>query len=138
GEVFEALAEQRVSVDMIIQAFHQERSVNDITFTLKRGDLETARKVLEQIASRLGAEGVLADPDVAKISIVGAGLRDQPDVAARMFGALGREGINIKMISTSEIRISCAIGDGDAQRALRAVHDLFQPEQSLEELRPNS
>jgi len=126
GEIFGALAERRVSVDMIIQAFHEGGSVNDITFTVKRSDLDTARAALEEAASRTGAEGVLADEDVAKVSIVGAGLMDQPDVAARMFSALGRAGINIKMISTSEIRISCVISDKEAERAVRVVHDLFQ------------
>lgn len=125
GEIFGALAERRVSVDMIIQAFHEGGSVNDITFTVKRSDLASARAALEKAASRTGAEGVLADEDVAKVSIVGAGLMDQPDVAARMFSALGKAGINIKMISTSEIRISCAISDKDAERAVRVVHDLF-------------
>ncbi|MFY9570464.1 MAG: aspartate kinase [Blastocatellia bacterium] len=125
GEIFGALAQSRVGVDMIIQAFHEGRSVNDITFTVKRGDLNTARAALEQAASRTGAEGVLADEDVAKVSIVGAGLMDQPDVAARMFSALGRAGINIKMISTSDIRISCVVSDQDAERAVNLVHDLF-------------
>jgi aspartate kinase len=125
GEIFSALADRRVSVDMIIQAFHEGGSVNDITFTVKRGDLEVARAALEEAASRTGAEGVLADEDVAKVSIVGAGLMDQPDVAARMFSALGSAGVNIKMISTSEIRISCAVSDKDAERAVRVVHDLF-------------
>jgi aspartate kinase len=125
GEIFSALADRRVSVDMIIQAFHEDRSVNDITFTVKRGDLNTARAALEEAAARTGAEGVLADEDVAKVSIVGAGLMDQPDVAARMFSTLGEAGINIKMISTSEIRISCIVSDQDAGRAVRLVHDLF-------------
>ena len=121
-----ALAQHHVSVDMIIQAFHEGGSVNDITFTVKRSDLGIARSVLEETAARIGAEGVLADEDVAKVSIVGASLMDQPDVAARMFGALGSAGINIKMISTSEIRISCAVSNKDAERAVRVVHDLFQ------------
>jgi aspartate kinase len=125
GEVLVALADCNISVDMIIQAFHQDGSVNDITFTIKRGDLNTARNLLQEIASRIGATGIIADPDVAKLSIVGAGLMDQPGVAAQMFSALGREGINIKMISTSEIRISCAISDRDAERAVKIVHDLF-------------
>jgi aspartate kinase len=125
GEVLSALAGCNISVDMIIQAFHQDGSVNDITFTLKRGDLNTARDLLHEIASRIGAAGIIADPDVAKLSIVGAGLMDQPGVAAEMFSALGREGINIKMISTSEIRISCVVSDSDAERAVRIVHDLF-------------
>ena len=130
GKIFGALAEKRVSVDMIIQAFHEGGSVNDITFTVKRSDLSTAQAALQQAASQLGAEGVLADEDVAKLSIIGAGLMDQPDVAARMFATLGQAGINIKMISTSEIRISCAISDKDAERAVRLVHDLFQLEVS--------
>jgi aspartate kinase len=125
GEIFGALAERHINVDMIIQAFHEGGPVNDITFTVKRGDLNAARTTLEEVAGRIGAEGVRADPDVAKVSIIGAGLMDQPDVAARMFSALGKSGVNIKMISTSEVRISCAIGEGDAQRAVRIVHDLF-------------
>jgi aspartate kinase len=128
GEIFGALAERHIGVDMIIQAFHQDRSVNDITFTVKRSDLEAARAALEEVASRIGAEGVLADQDVAKISIVGAGLMDRLDAAAKMFAALGRAQINIKMISTSEMRISCAISEADAERALRVVHDLFHLE----------
>lgn len=125
GEIFGALAARGVSVDMIIQAFHEGALVNDITFTVKRGDLNSARAALEEAASRTAAQGVLVDGDVAKVSVVGAGLMDQPDVAAKMFSALGHEGINIKMISTSEIRISCVIGEADAERAMRVVHDLF-------------
>jgi aspartate kinase len=125
GEIFGALAERRVGVDMIIQAFHQDGSVNDITFTVKRSDLDTARGLLDEVAARIGAEGVLADRDVAKLSVIGAGLMDQPDIAARMFTALGKAGINIKMISTSDIRISCAISDREAERAVTIVHDLF-------------
>ena len=125
GEIFGALAEHRVSVDMIIQAFHEDRSVNDITFTVNRSDLNTARAALEEAAARTGAESVLADEDVAKVSIIGAGLMDQPEVAALMFSALGRAGINIEMISTSQIRISCVVADKDAERAVRIVHDLF-------------
>ena len=125
GEIFAALAGRRINVDMIIQAFHEDRSVNDITFTVKRGDLPAARQALDEISARIGAEGVLADEDVAKLSVVGASLMDQPDIVARTFAALGQEGINIKMISTSDIRISCAISSRDADRAVRLVHDLF-------------
>lgn len=128
GDIFGALAARRVSVDMIIQAFHEDGSVNDITFTVKRGDLDTARGLLEEVADRIGANGIIADRDIAKLSIVGAGLMDQPDIAARMFAALGQAGINIKMISTSDIRISCAISDQDAVRAVTLVHDLFNLE----------
>jgi aspartate kinase len=125
GEVFGELAQHRISPDMIIQAFHADRSVNDITFTVKRADLQAAQAVLENLASRIGAEGVLADEDVAKVSVIGAGLMDQPDTAARIFAALGRAGINIKMISTSDIRISCAVSERDAERAAAVIHELF-------------
>jgi len=126
GEIFGALAKRRVSVDMIIQAFHQDGSVNDITFTIKRGDLNTARELLQEIASGIGARGIIADPDVAKVSIVGAGLMDRAEIASEMFSALGRAGVNIKMISTSEIRISCAVSDKDAERAVTIIHELFK------------
>jgi aspartate kinase len=130
GEIFAALAGHRVNADMIIQAFHEDRSVNDITFTVKRSDLAVARLALEDAAKQTGAEGVLTDQDVAKVSIIGAGLMDQPDVAARMFSALGKANINIKMISTSDIRISCVVGDRDAELAVKVVHDLFHLDQS--------
>jgi aspartate kinase len=130
GIVFGALAQKRIGVDMIIQAFHQDRSVNDITFVVSRDDLDAAREALDAVAHLVGAEAILVEEDVAKVSIVGAGLMDQPDVAARMFTALGEAGINIKMISTSAIRISCVVGERDAERAVRVVHDLFHLEEN--------
>ena len=108
-----------------LQAFHQDRSVNDITFTIKGDDLNTSRTIIEEIAKSIGAEGVLADEDVAKVSIVGAKLMDTPEIAAQLFAELGKQSINIKMISTSDIRISCVISNDDAEHAVRAVHDLF-------------
>lgn len=125
GEVFGGLAARQISTDMIIQAFHEDRSVNDITFMVKLEDAEGARQALEEAAAKTGAEGVLVDEDVAKVSIIGAGLMDRPDVAAKMFVALGEAGINIKMIATSEIRISCAVSGKDASRAVQIIHDLF-------------
>jgi len=115
---------------MIIQAFHEGGSVNDITFTVKRKDLGAARRLLEQVAAAVAAGGVLADQDVAKVSIVGAGLMDQPSIAATMFAELGKAGINIKMISTSDIRISCVVSDGDSEQAVRLVHDVFHLNES--------
>ncbi|PYP84562.1 MAG: aspartate kinase [Blastocatellia bacterium AA13] len=125
GLIFGALAERRIGVDMIIQAFHEDRSVNDITFTVRRDDAQSAFEALEAAAKELSAEGVSVDEDVAKVSIVGAGLMDRPDVASKMFTALGRAGINIKMISTSEIRISAIVSEKDAERAVKVIHDLF-------------
>jgi len=125
GLIFGSLAERRISVDMIIQAFHEDRSVNDITFTVRRDDAQSAFEALEAAAKELSAEGVSVDEDVAKVSIVGAGLMDRPDVASKMFTALGRAGINIKMISTSEIRISAIVSEKDAERAVKVIHDLF-------------
>jgi aspartate kinase len=125
GEIFGALANSQISVDMIIQAFHEGGSVNDITFTVKRNDMSSAHALLERIASTVGAGEVLADQDVAKVSIVGAGLMDQPSIAATMFKELGKARINIKMISTSDIRISCVVSDGDSEQAVRLVHDVF-------------
>jgi aspartate kinase len=126
GKIFGTLAKHHINVDMIIQAFHPNQSVNDITFTITRDNVAAARTVIEEIARAIGAEGVLIDEDVAKISIVGAKLMDTPEIASRMFAELGNQAINIKMISTSDIRISCAISNRDAERAVRAVHDLFQ------------
>lgn len=125
GVVFGALAARNISADMIIQAFHQDRRVNDITFVVKLDDAESAREALEEAKEKTGAESVMVDEDVAKVSIIGAGLMDRPDVPARTFAALGEAGINIKMISTSEIRISCAISGTDASRAVQIIHDLF-------------
>jgi aspartate kinase len=127
GEVFGSLADNRIGVDIIIQAFNESHAVNDITFTVKRGHLEAAKALLDEIAGKLGADGVLADPDVAKVSIIGLGLMDQPDIASRMFSELGRAGINIKMISTSDIRISCVVSEQQCEQAVKIVHDLFYP-----------
>ncbi|HEY6331857.1 MAG TPA: ACT domain-containing protein, partial [Blastocatellia bacterium] len=125
--VFGSLADNRIGVDMIIQAFNESQAVNDITFTVKRGQLDAAKALLDEMAGKLGADGVLADPDVAKVSIVGLGLMDQPGIAGRMFGELGRAGINIKMISTSDIRISCVVSQQQCEQAVKIVHDLFYP-----------
>lgn len=126
GKIFGTLVEHHINVDMIIQAFHPNQSVNDITFTIKRDDVATSRAIIEDVARTIGAEGVLIDEDVAKISIVGAKLMDTPEIASKMFTELGNQSVNIKMISTSDIRISCAISNRDAEHAVRAVHDLFQ------------
>ncbi len=123
--IFGALAERHIAVDMIIQAFHQDHSVNDITFIVSRDDLSIAQSTLNEIASQLGAQGILVDEDIAKVSVIGLGLMERSEVAAKVFATLGQAGINIKMISTSDIRISCAIRNQDAERALQLLHDAF-------------
>jgi aspartate kinase len=124
AQVFGAVADKNVVVDMIVQNISRD-GYTDISFTLPRGDHARAREALESIARQVGAEGIAHDERVAKVSIVGVGMRSHSGVAAQMFGALSREGINIQMISTSEIAISCVIEDKYAELAVRALHDAF-------------
>ncbi|QGG47746.1 aspartate kinase [Heliorestis convoluta] len=123
--LFTALAKAHVNVDMIIQsAMHNER--NDISFTVGQSDQEVAVAVVQQVKEEIGAGGVIYDDKVAKVSIVGAGMISRPGVAALMFEAISEEGINIEMISTSEIKVSCVIVAEDAKRAVQAIHRKFE------------
>jgi aspartate kinase len=101
----------------------------DISFTVPRDDLTRARKVMETIVDDLEAAGVTHDADIGRVSLVGAGMKTHPGVAAEMFEVLARENVNIEMISTSSIRISCVVAAGDVERAVRALHDAFGLEQ---------
>ncbi len=123
-QLFSALATRQVNVDMIIQSVNRQQ-VNDLCFTVSWEDLPAAREVSEAVAAQLGATGVTWDDQVAKVSVVGAGMAANPGVAATLFGALAREGINIEMISTSEIKISCLLRREVVDTAVRAVHDAF-------------
>lgn len=123
--LFSALAERKINVDMIIQSVNRD-GVNDISFTIPRGDLETALEMVEKVLPSLGGSGVVYDAGVCKVSIVGAGMSSTAGVAATMFEALSSEGINIEMISTSEIRISCVIKAEEGERAVRAIHSAFR------------
>src|SRR6266850_596158 len=125
AQVFGALGAKRIVLDMIVQNISRD-GYTDISFTVPRGDSAPATAALEEVARAIGAEGVVHDERVAKISIVGVGMRSHSGVAARMFGALSREGINIQMISTSEIATSCVIEDKYAELAVRALHDAFE------------
>jgi aspartate kinase len=125
AQIFGALGAQRIVIDMIVQNISRD-GFTDISFTVPRGDAAPAAAALEEIARAVGAEDVLRDERVAKVSIVGVGMRSHSGVAARMFGALSREGINIQMISTSEIATSCVIEDKYAELAVRALHDAFE------------
>jgi aspartate kinase len=109
---------------MIVQNVSHE-GATDLSFTAPLGDVPSLEGALGGIAQQVGAHTWSVDDDVAKVSLVGAGMKSQPGVAADMFDALAAEGINIEMISTSPIRISCVVRKSDAERALRVVHARF-------------
>ncbi len=125
SQVFGGLSRENIVVDMIVQNISRD-GLTDISFTLPRADRQRAEQVLGGIAKAIGAEGVAADDRVAKVSIVGVGMRSHAGVAASMFATLSKEGINIQMISTSEIAVSCVIEDKYAELAVRALHDAFE------------
>ena len=125
ARVFGAVAERSIVVDMIVQNISRD-GFTDISFTLARTDREKAVSGLSEVARRIGAEGVTHDDRVAKVSVVGVGMRSHSGVAAKMFETLARESINIQMISTSEIAVSCVIEDKYAELAVRALHDAFE------------
>jgi aspartate kinase len=125
SRVFGGLGQENIVVDMIVQNISRD-GFTDISFTLPRADRQRAERVLAGVARDIGAEGVAADDRVAKVSIVGVGMRSHAGVAARMFETLSKEGINIQMISTSEIAVSCVIEDKYAELAVRALHDAFE------------
>ncbi len=124
--VFHALADNHVSVDMIVQSIRSaDTDKTDIIFTIDNNDLDEAKKVLEALKDEGTIPGVIYSDDKAKVSIVGAGMLGAPGIAARMFGALGRTGVNIDIISTSEISISCLIPRADLTKAVQAIHTEF-------------
>lgn len=123
--VFEPLAEAGINVDMIVQNVGHG-GTTDMSFTVPRAELSRARKVLEPLVRDLGARELTTDASVAKVSIVGAGLHNAPGYAARMFGTLADAGVNIEMISTSEVRITCMIAEDALTTALTALHGAFE------------
>jgi aspartate kinase len=125
ARVFGAIAERNIVVDMIVQNISRD-GYTDMSFTVPRGDHARAVAALEDVARTIGALGVVHDERVAKVSIVGVGMRSHSGVASRMFGVLAAEGVNIQMISTSEIAISCVIEDKYTELAVRALHDVFE------------
>ena len=127
-EIFSALAEANIDVDMIVQSIRNiEKNVTDMVFTVATDDLAQAKKVVDKVADKLNAIAVLIEEDVAKVSIVGAGMLGNPGIAARMFGALSKAQINIDIISTSEISISCLVKGSQLKEAVNAIHDEFFP-----------
>ena len=118
------IAEANIDVDMIIQNVSQE-GLTDFSFTVNRGDYNKAKGILEQNAQALNARGVVGDAKTCKVSAVGVGMRSHPGIASKMFSALGAEGINIQMISTSEIKISVLIEEKYLELAVRVLHKIF-------------
>ena len=122
--VFEPLAEANVNVDMIVQNTSID-GATDISFTMPKADMATAESIVSRVAAEIGAKSVEHDAGICKLSLVGAGMKTSPGVAARMFRVLAEQGVNIRMISTSTIRISVVIADADMERAARALHTEF-------------
>jgi aspartate kinase len=124
ARLFSALAEATINIDMIVQNIAADGRT-DISFTLPRGETDKARAVLEPLTDEIGAGGILVDTDIAKVSLVGAGMKTHPGVAAKMFGALSAAGVNIEMISTSTIRVSVVVAKDQVETAVQSVHAAF-------------
>ena len=125
ARLFRALADDSVNVDMIVQNVSTEGHT-DISFTVPKDDVARTQKVVEHIVDDLEASGYTADENVGRVSLVGAGMKTHPGVAATMFETLANEQVNIEMISTSSIRISCVVAADDVERAVRVLHDAFE------------
>ncbi len=125
ARLFRALADDSVNVDMIVQNVSTEGHT-DISFTVPKDDVSRTQKVVEQVVDDLEASGYTADENIGRVSVVGAGMKTHPGVAATMFETLANESVNIEMISTSSIRISCVVASDDVERAVRLLHDAFE------------
>jgi len=122
--VFRAIADEAISIDMIVQNV-SHAGATDLSFTAPRVELPRVHGVMERLVKEVGADSYTVDDEIAKLSLVGAGMKSHPGVAADMFDSLAGEGVNIEMISTSPIRISCVIREADGESAVRAVHERF-------------
>ena len=131
--LFEPLALREVNVDMIVQNVSKD-GTTDISFTVPKEHSAMAMEVVEKVVPEIGAAGVDIDEAIARVSVVGAGMKSHPGVAARMFRELSANGINIEMISTSSIRISCVVALKQIEEAVRVLHAAFQPPTMMGEL----
>jgi aspartate kinase len=123
--ILKHIAERNINVDMIIQ--NPGRSgLADLTFTVPKSDLHETLEVCKEVSTQIGAKDVTSSEDIAKLSVIGSGMRAHSGVASRMFTALAKENVNIQNISTSEIKISCIVAEKDCDRSLRAVHEAFE------------
>ena len=129
AKLFQAIAGAHIVVDMIVQNISSDGKETDISFTVPKSDNRKALKITEEIVSELGAQDVKLRDDIAKISVVGVGMRTHSGVAAKMFGTLAQHRINIMMISTSEIKVSCIIDSKYTELAVRVLHDAFDLEE---------
>lgn len=126
GRIFTALAEANINVDMIIQDEPDDEGAEaHMSFTVPRTDLRQARAALDPVVAEVGIRAIGEDPEMGKVSVVGAGMKSHPGVAAKVFSTLGDQGINIEMISTSPIKISCVVNADAVDRAVRALHEAF-------------
>jgi aspartate kinase len=124
AKLFTPLTTSNITVDMIIQNVSHD-GLTDLTFTVPHGDFKKALKAVEETAREIGAAGVRNDENIAKVSIVGVGMRSHSGIASKMFRVLSQEGINIQMISTSEIKVSCIIDSKYTELAVRVLHQAF-------------
>ena len=130
SKFFTGLADENLSVDMIIQNVSDE-SQTDISFTVAKEEINKATKIVQDLGKLIKARDITTDTNICKISIVGAGMRSHPGVAAKMFSTLSKENINIIMISTSEIRVSCIIEEKYGELAVRVLHKVFDMDKTL-------
>jgi aspartate kinase len=125
AKLFKPIADANIVVDMIIQTSSTEKGYADVAFTVPKSDFVKTLQIVKETLRVIGGKEVVADENIAKVSIVGVGMRSHSSVATQMFTALAKEGININMISTSEIKISCIIDSKYTELAVRALHDAF-------------
>ena len=125
-KIFDAIGSAEINVDMIVQGVSRDGKAN-ISFTVSKTGLKHAVGIVESLGEELGITDIIADENIAKVSVVGTGMRSHYGVAAEMFQALAEENINIQMISTSEIRLSVVVDEKDVKRAIEVVHDKFLP-----------
>ena len=128
ASIFEPLAAADISVDIIVQNASED-GTTDMTFTVERTDLERAMEVVKPVADEIGSRGLVSADNLAKISIVGTGMQNASGYASRMFRTMADNGINIEMITTSEIRITCIVHEANASLAARSLHSVFQMEE---------
>ncbi len=133
GRTFRPLADAGINIGEIVQNTSHE-GLADISFTLPENELDRAEPILEQLSREIGAEGFSSERDIAKVSVVGAGMRSNPGVAAAIFEALADAGVNIEIISTSSIRVSCVVPAADCDRAVNVIHERLKLEDVLYEV----